>query len=83
MSQPSDNRSAQAIAFEWAARIMTISLEMVVPGLLGYWLDQRLGTKVVFLLIGFALGAVLAGLALARIVRQREVPRADRKDERR
>lgn len=83
MPHPDDNRSAQAIAFEWAARIMTISLEMVVPGLLGYWLDQRLGTKVVFLLIGFALGAVLAGLALAKIVRQRAVPKADGKDGRR
>lgn len=83
MPSPSDDRSAQAIAFEWAARVMTIALEMVVPGLLGYWLDQRLGTRVLFLLLGFALGSVLSGLALAKIVRGRAVPKADRKDERR
>lgn len=81
MSQPADDRSAQAIAYEWAARVMTISLEMVVPGLLGYWLDQRLGTKAVFLLCGFALGAVLAGTALAKIARQRVRPKAERGNE--
>lgn len=80
MPSPSDDRSAQSIAFGWASRVMTISLEMVVPGLLGYWLDQRLGTKVVFLLLGFALGSVLAALALAKIVRQKGAPEADRED---
>lgn len=67
-----DDRSAMAVAFEWSATIMTISLEMVVPGLLGYWLDQRLGTRVLFLLLGFAVGGVLASLALMKIVRDRE-----------
>jgi F0F1-type ATP synthase assembly protein I len=51
---------------------MTISAEMVVPGLAGYWLDQRLGTRVVFLLLGFAAGAVLAGLALMQIAKGRK-----------
>ena len=58
-----------AIAMQWSATIMTISAEMVVPGLLGYWVDQRLGTRVLFLLLGFALGGTLATLALMRIVR--------------
>jgi F0F1-type ATP synthase assembly protein I len=56
-----------AIAMEWSATIMTISAEMVVPGLLGYLLDQWLGTRVLFLLLGFALGGLLASLALMRI----------------
>ena len=60
-----------AIAFEWSATIMTISAEMVVPGLLGYWLDQRLGTRVVFLLLGFGIGGTLATLQLMRIARKR------------
>jgi F0F1-type ATP synthase assembly protein I len=59
-----------AIAFEWSATIMTISAEMVVPGLLGYWLDQRLGTRLVFLLLGFALGGTLAAFGLMRIVQR-------------
>jgi F0F1-type ATP synthase assembly protein I len=60
-----------AIAFEWSATIMTISAEMVVPGLLGYWLDQKLGTGALFLLVGFALGGTLATLGLMRIARKR------------
>ena len=60
-----------AIAFEWSAVIMTISAEMVVPGLVGYWLDQRLGTRVLFLLIGFAAGGTLAVLGLMRIANKR------------
>ena len=71
MSEPEDDRSAIAQAMEWSAAIMTISAEMVVPGLLGYWIDQWLGTKVLFLLLGFALGGVLAGMALMRITKKR------------
>jgi F0F1-type ATP synthase assembly protein I len=59
-----------AIAVGWAATIMTISLEMVIPGLLGYLLDQWLGTQVVFLLLGFAIGAILATSALVRIAKR-------------
>lgn len=62
-----DGRSAAARAAEWASRIMTISLEMVLPGLAGYWLDTKLGTQVVFLLVGFALGGYLAFLQLKAI----------------
>lgn len=68
-NRPADDRSAMAVAMEWSATIMTISAEMVVPGLLGYWLDQRLGTGVLFLLLGFALGGLLATLALMRIAK--------------
>lgn len=63
-----------AAAFEWSATIMTISAEMVVPGLAGYWLDQRLGTRVLFLLLGFAVGGTLAALALMRIAKNRSGP---------
>lgn len=70
-----DERSAMALALEWAATVMTISAEMVLPGLAGYWVDQQLGTRVLFLLLGFAAGFVLAGLALARIAKKRTVKR--------
>ena len=60
-----------AIALEWSATIMTISAEMVVPGLLGYLVDQWLGTRVVFLLLGFAIGGTLATLALMKIAKKR------------
>jgi len=55
-----DDRSPAARAAQWSTRIMTVSLEMVLPGLAGYWLDGKLGTKVLFMLIGFALGGFAA-----------------------
>lgn len=48
---------------------MTISLEMVLPGLAGYWLDQKLGTVALFMLIGFALGCTAAVLHLMKIAK--------------
>ena len=36
---------------------MVVALEMVLPGLAGYWLDKRLGTVVLLMLVGFAVGA--------------------------
>ena len=64
-----DGRSPMAWATEWATRIMTISLEMVLPGLAGYWLDQQLGTLAVFMLVGFALGCTAAVVHLIHLTR--------------
>lgn len=64
-----DDRTAIAKAAEWVSRIMTISLGMVLPGLAGYWLDTWLGTKVVFMLIGFALGGVFAAVQLMTLAK--------------
>ena len=44
-----------AVAMEWVSRITTISLEMVLPGIAGQWLDQKWGTSFLAL-AGFALG---------------------------
>lgn len=47
-----------ALAIEWVAKITTVALEMVLPGLAGMWLDGRWGTQ--FLgLAGFALGLIV------------------------
>lgn len=44
-----------ALAIEWVSRITTVALEMVLPGILGQWLDSKWGTG--FLgLAGFAFG---------------------------
>lgn len=48
-----------ALAMGWVSRITTISIMMVVPGVGGYWLDQKLQTKFIFTLIGFALGMTI------------------------
>jgi hypothetical protein len=63
-----------AIALGWSATIMTISAEMVVPGLIGYWVDQRLGTRVLFLLIGLAAGCTAAALSLVSATKKRTGP---------
>ncbi len=54
--KPPDDRSAMALAMAWSSRITTVSVEMVLPAMLGYWIDQRLGTVMVFLVLGAALG---------------------------
>jgi len=53
------NRSSFAKAMEWTSRITTISIEMVLPALLGHWADRKLGTRVVFVLIGAIAGMTL------------------------
>ena len=51
-----DDRSRVAMAYHWASRIVTVCLEMIVPGLIGLWIDNQVGTVVVFGLLGFAFG---------------------------
>lgn len=72
-----DGRSPVARAWEWATRIMTISVEMVLPGLAGYWVDQRLKTLPLFMLIGFALGCTLAVVSLKQLVRSASARRTN------
>jgi F0F1-type ATP synthase assembly protein I len=65
-----DGRSPIAVAMQWASEVTTISVEMVVPILLGLWIDRQLGTKVVFLLVGTALGLWLGIWSLLRIAKR-------------
>jgi hypothetical protein len=48
-------RDPMALAMEWVAKITTVSLEMVLPGVFGQWLDSKWGTGFLAL-AGFALG---------------------------
>jgi len=57
------------VAIQWASIITTISLEMVIPGLIGYWLDQRCGTKALFVLLGFGGGMALGLWHLLRVTK--------------
>lgn len=65
---PVDDRSPMAIAASWSATITTISLEMVVPIALGYWIDTWLGTRVVFVILGAIGGMSLGMFHLVRLV---------------
>ena len=46
------------IALEWVSKITTVALEMVLPAIVGNWLDKRWGTKFLALM-GIALGVSL------------------------
>lgn len=74
MTEQRDNRSPIALAYQWSARITSISLELVVPMLAGYWLDQRWGTLPLFLIVGVILGFASATLSLLRLTKP---PRLD------
>jgi hypothetical protein len=52
---PANGKSPLASGIEWAARITTVALEMVLPGIGGQWLDRKLGTGFLGLL-GFVIG---------------------------
>jgi len=64
-----DDRSQLARAYQWATRIMVVSLEMVLPGLAGHWVDSRLGTVVLFTLVGFGFGTTAAVVHLIQMTR--------------
>ena len=58
MSDPSPKPNPLAVAMEWVAKITTVGLEMVLPGVAGHYLDRRFGTS--FLAIsGFVLGVTV------------------------
>jgi F0F1-type ATP synthase assembly protein I len=52
---------------ELASRIMTIAGEMAIPGLIGYLVDQKLGTKIVFTAAGVTAGFSLGVWHLVRL----------------
>lgn len=54
------------VAFGWAGRIMAVGLTMVLPGIGGRWLDNRLGTGFCEP-IGFVLGFFAGLSALVRL----------------
>jgi F0F1-type ATP synthase assembly protein I len=54
----SNDRSPLSAAIEWVGRITAVGVEMVVPGLAGSWLDDRLGSTPLLTLVGFAFGMV-------------------------
>lgn len=68
MPSETDDRSAIAQGMGLVSQITTGSLMMVIPAAGGYLLDQWLGTYVLFLILGFVVGAGLGGWHLYRIV---------------
>lgn len=67
MNSP-DSRSPMARGLDIVARVMAAAMMMVLPGLLGQWLDDKLGTSFLVLL-GFALGIGVSVYYLILITR--------------
>lgn len=72
MAESPDRRSPLAIAAEWSSQITAISIEMVLPGLLGYWLDRRWGWLPWLTVLGMFLGMALGTWQLVRLVQARQ-----------
>jgi F0F1-type ATP synthase assembly protein I len=51
-----DDRSPTAKALSKVSHITSISLMMIIPAIIGYFVDQRLGTLILFTVIGLAIG---------------------------
>lgn len=58
---------------------MTIALEMVLPGVFGYWVDLQLGTRLVFLILGVILGM---SVGMMHLIRLTKLPQANEPVER-
>jgi hypothetical protein len=67
----SDDRSPLAVAMQWSARITTIALEMSLPGLGGFWLDQKLGTRPIFVILGVIVGFSGGLMHLIQLTKQK------------
>jgi ATP synthase protein I len=64
-----DGRSPIALAIHWASQVTTISIQMVLPALLGVWADRSLGTRAVFTILGGIAGLWLGVWSLVRIAK--------------
>lgn len=53
----------------WATQITTIAMEMVVPAILGWWLDQKLGTRPALVTAGGAIGLLSGLIHLLRVAK--------------
>jgi len=45
VNAPNDDRHPIAIAAQWASQITAVALEIVIPVMVGRWLDQNWGTS--------------------------------------
>ena len=69
MHDPNVDRSPLAVAATWVSMVTTIATEMAIPPLLGLWLDERFGTRVVFVSLGAIGGLALGMSTLVRLAR--------------
>ena len=77
MTGPADDRSPMALAVGLASVIVSIALEMVIPAVVGHWLDDRWSTGPLLALLGLMLGMIVAGWHLIRVVAKLSAANSD------
>ncbi len=65
-----DDRSQTAKALDIVSKITAICLMMALPAIGGYYVDQWLGTKIVFILLGTAFGMFASGWQLFKLTQE-------------
>lgn len=65
---PIDDRSPSAKAMSKVSEILASCLLMIVPALIGIWLDRTFSTVILFTLLGLLFGVTGAVLQLKRLV---------------
>lgn len=56
-----------AKALSKGSEIIAACLAMAVPAVIGYWIDQKIGTQILFTLLGLAIGMIGGLMQLRRI----------------
>ena len=69
MREPDAERPWLAVAAEWTSRVTTVAGEMVLPPLVGLWLDRLAGTLCLFLILGALVGFAAAMIQLVHWIR--------------
>ncbi len=64
----------------WASEITAVAMEMVVPAVIGLWIDRKLGTHVVFLIVGVVLGATGGIVHLLRLAQRWQIEQNKRRN---
>ena len=67
-----DDRSPTAKAMSKVSEILACCLSMIIPAVVGIWLDQKFSTVLLFTLLGLLLGGAVAALQLMKILRKTE-----------
>jgi len=68
MGKTVDDRSPTAKALSKSSEVTSICLLMIVPALIGYGIDQLVGTGFVFLILGLIFGMCGAVMQLMKLV---------------
>lgn len=74
---PVDDRSPTAKSLSKVSDIMAICLLMIVPALIGYFVDQKLGSGFVFTLLGLFFGMFGSVYQLMQLVKFNEASIAE------